>query len=58
MLEVTNDLYIVSKLLGHKNVKTTQIYAQVRDKMKQNAVESFSKINFKFDNDALGHQAA
>lgn len=58
MLEVTNDLYIVSKLLGHKNVKTTQIYAQVRDKMKQNAVESFSKINFKFDNDVPGHQAA
>ena len=53
MLESTNgDLYTVSKLLGHKNVKTTQIYAQVRDKMKQAAVKSLPKLNFSVANDS------
>jgi integrase len=46
LLEVTNgDLYTVSKLLGHKSIRTTQIYAQVRDKMKVAAVKSLPKLN-------------
>ena len=32
------DLYTVSKLLGHTNVKTTQIYAKVMDETKRKAV--------------------
>lgn len=32
------DLYTVSKLLGHSNVKTTQIYAKVMDESKRKAV--------------------
>ncbi len=49
ILQSTNgDLYTVSKLLGHADMKTTQRYAQVRDSMKQAAVESFSKIKFDF----------
>ena len=32
------DLYTVSKLLGHTNIKTTQIYAQVMDETKRKAV--------------------
>jgi len=39
------DLYTVSKLLGHKDLKTTQIYAKVVDEMKQEAV---NRINLNF----------
>ena len=32
------DLYTVSKLLGHKNIATTQIYAKIVDKKKEEAI--------------------
>jgi site-specific recombinase XerD len=40
------DLYTVSKLLGHKSITTTQIYAKVRDNRKQSALKALPKINF------------
>ncbi len=46
MREATNgDLYTVSKLLGHKSIQTMEIYAQVRDERKQEAVRSLPKLD-------------
>ncbi len=39
------DLYTVSKLLGHKSIQSTQVYAKVRDKRKLAAVKALPKIN-------------
>jgi integrase len=36
-LTLGTDIYTVSKMLGHKNLKTTQVYARVIDKTKQEA---------------------
>ena len=38
MLTSGADLYTVSKLLGHKNIATTQIYAKIVDKKKEEAI--------------------
>lgn len=38
------DLYTVSKLLGHKEIKTTQIYANIIDSTKNDAVHKLPKI--------------
>jgi len=40
------DIYVVSKLLGHKSVTTTQIYAKVLDK---NKIEAANRINLELN---------
>ena len=38
------DIFTVSKLLGHKNIKNTQIYAKIIDKKKREAVNKLPQI--------------
>lgn len=44
MLDLGADIYTCSKLLGHKNIATTQIYAHILDKNKQKAIEMIPKL--------------
>jgi site-specific recombinase XerD len=39
------DLYTMSKLLGHRDVATTQIYARIIDQKKRDAVNLLPKLN-------------
>ena len=41
------DLYTVSKLLGHKSVQATQIYAKVIDEKKKALMDSLPMIDIK-----------
>jgi site-specific recombinase XerD len=38
------DIYTVSKLLGHKRLETTEIYARVIDERKRQAVELLPRL--------------
>jgi integrase len=42
------DLYTVSKLLGHKDIATTQIYAKIIDKKKEEAVDMLPALEVNF----------
>ena len=44
MLTLGADLYTVSKLLGHANVKNTQIYAKIVDSKKVEAVNLVDSV--------------
>lgn len=44
-LTLGTDIYTVSKLLGHKELKTTQIYAKVVDQRKKDAVDRMNDID-------------
>ena len=44
MLTLGADLYTTSKLLGHSDIKTTQIYAKIVDEKKREAVNLVNDI--------------
>lgn len=43
-LSLGTEIYTVSKLLGHKELKTTQIYAQIMDDKKREAVNKIPEL--------------
>ena len=45
MLTLGVDLYTVSKLLGHTNIQTTQIYAKLVDESKKKAIDLILNIS-------------
>lgn len=47
LLENGADIYTVSKLLGHRELRTTQIYARIIDEKKKEATKLFPEIKFK-----------
>ena len=46
-LENDTDIYTIKGMLGHTNVKTTQIYAHIVDKSKRNAADAIHINNLK-----------
>ena len=44
LLTLGADLYTVSKLLGHTNIQTTQIYARLVDESKKKAIDLIPDI--------------
>lgn len=44
MLDLGVDIYTLSKLLGHRSLETTQIYAKILDKNKRAAVAKIPDI--------------
>ena len=45
MLDLGADIYTVQKLLGHREIRTTEIYAKLLDKKKQAAVLLIPKLD-------------
>lgn len=45
-LTLGTDIYTVSKLLGHKNLKNTQVYAKIIDKKKIDAMNKYDDLEF------------
>lgn len=43
-LNLGTQIYTVSKLLGHKELKTTQIYARILDEKKREAVNKIPEF--------------
>ena len=44
LLTMGADLYVTSKLLGHTNINTTQIYAKIIDKKREEAINLLDNI--------------
>ena len=44
LLEQSTDIYTVSKLLGHTDVRTTQIYAHILDEKKRSAIGKIPSV--------------
>lgn len=45
-LSLGTEIYTLSKLLGHRELKTTQVYAQIMDERKREAVTGFRNYDY------------
>lgn len=52
-LENGTDIFVIKGMLGHTNVKTTQIYAHIVDKSKRNAAEALQIDGLNTSNESL-----
>ena len=43
-LSLGTEIYTLSKLLGHRELKTTQVYAQIMDEKKREAVNRIPEL--------------
>jgi integrase len=50
LLENGADIYTVSKILGHKEIRTTQVYAKIVDKKKKEAAYLIPKLEMDYEN--------
>ena len=46
LLDAGADLYSVMKILGHKDIRTTQIYAKIMDKKLRETAELLPELQF------------
>ncbi|MDR2742350.1 MAG: site-specific integrase [Treponema sp.] len=46
-LEAGTGIYTLSRLLGHRSVKTTEVYARATDKLKREAVDALPDLRIK-----------
>ncbi|MFV0353662.1 MAG: tyrosine-type recombinase/integrase [Bacteroides thetaiotaomicron] len=51
-LAAGSDLYTVGKLLGHTNIRSTQVYADV---VMETKIEAVNQITESFSNADMGH---
>ncbi|MBZ9730914.1 site-specific integrase [Salegentibacter sp. JZCK2] len=49
LLENGADIYTVSKILGHKEIKTTQVYAKIVDKKKKEAAYLIPELDMDYE---------
>jgi site-specific recombinase XerD len=47
------DLMVVSELLGHTNIETTQIYTHIQQKHLAQTIEKYHPLNKREHNDTL-----
>lgn len=49
LLEYGADIYTVSKVLGHKEIRTTQVYAKIVDKKKKEAANLIPELEMDYE---------
>ena len=49
LLENGADIYTVSKVLGHKEIRTTQVYAKIVDKKKKEAAYLIPELQIDYE---------